>query len=79
MGSPVSVTVTNIAINNVEEPALVSHEIQLPFWKRCMLMIAVLLSQSRGSDKYYNISIGRQYSVPCGTRVWMLTVGVFLV
>ena len=34
MGSPVSVMVANIVMEDVEERALTSYEIQLPFWKR---------------------------------------------
>ena len=34
IGSPVSVSVANIVMEDVEERALASYQIQLPFWKR---------------------------------------------
>ena len=34
MGSPVSVAIANLVMEDVEERALASYDIQLPFWKR---------------------------------------------
>ena len=34
MGSPVSVSIANLVMEDVEERALASYDIQLPFWKR---------------------------------------------
>ena len=34
MGSPVSVSVANLVMEDIEEHALTSFNIQLPFWKR---------------------------------------------
>ena len=47
MGSPVSVSVANIVMEDVEERALASYEIQLPFWKRYVDDICTVVPKQR--------------------------------
>ena len=47
MGSPVSVSVANIVMEDVEERALSSYEIQLPFWKRYVDDICTVVPKQR--------------------------------
>ena len=47
MGSPVSVSVANIVMEDVEERALASYEIQLPFWKRYVDDICTAVPKQR--------------------------------
>ena len=47
MGSPVSVSVANIVLEDVEERALASYEIQLPFWKRYVDDICTVVPKQR--------------------------------
>ena len=47
MGSPVSVMVANIVMEDVEERALAFYEIQLPFWKRYVDDICTVMPKQR--------------------------------
>ena len=47
MGSPVSVSVANIVMEDVEERALASYEIQLPFWKRYVDDVCTVVPKQR--------------------------------
>ena len=47
MGSPVSVSVANIVMEDVEERALSSYGVQLPFWKRYVDDICTVVPKQR--------------------------------
>ena len=50
MGSPVSVSVANLVMEDVEERALASFDIQLPFWKRYVDDTCTVVPKDRVQD-----------------------------
>ena len=50
MGSPVSVSVANLVMEDVEERALASFDIQLPFWKRYVDDTCTVVLKDRVQD-----------------------------
>ena len=47
MGSPVSVTVANLVMVDVEEHAIESYDIILPFWKRYVDDVCTIVPKDR--------------------------------
>ena len=49
MGSPMSVSVANLVMEDVEERALVSYDVELPFWKRCVDDVCTVIPKKQSS------------------------------
>ena len=47
MGSPVSVSVANLVMEDVEERALASYDVELPFWKRYVDDVCTVIPRNR--------------------------------
>ena len=47
MSSPVSVSVANLVMEDVEERALYSYDVQLPFWKRSVDDVCTVVPKNR--------------------------------
>lgn len=79
MGSPVSVTVANLVVEDVEERALVSFPYPLPFWKRyvddsCMRSPPVWSTSCNVTSTVWSLSIQFTYEVEEDGRLLYLDV-----
>ena len=50
MGSPVSVTAANLVMKDVEERALFTFDVELPFWKRYVVDTCTVVPIDRKDD-----------------------------
>ena len=55
MGSPVSVSIANLAMEDVEERAQALYDVQLPFWKRYVddVCTVVPINSVQPTSEYY--------------------------
>ena len=66
MGSPVSVAVTNLVMEDVEDRALETFDIQLPFWKHFVDDTCTVVPKERVQDLYIHLnSIEESIQLTC--------------
>ena len=56
MGSPVSVSVTNLVMEDVEERALSTFDVDLPFWKRYVDDTCTAVPRNRVQDLLHHLN-----------------------